>query len=464
MGTPLSQLAFSSDFAQNEGTFKPTGTDSIAGRDAMIVEWTYAQNDKPSWRMWLDTKTAVILKMQNFDKSGGDTPHNEVVVNQISFDDVFANSLFGIPASLPQYSDISGQGSGPVETGADAPSGRDSLGELYFFESPHKTNQVARLVSIPGRCAVGEADCPTLNVVALPFFLKSLPSISWSPDGNFAALAYPFEDQTTWKLWVFDSAANTWTSIWQHEFIDALSWSPDGKWIAFRQQDSSGGMDIMVMHPDGSDPKDLTAGGNLSAVSIPYVIDGWITGNLMVRTGKYGADDTVYLVRIADLHVQPMFQKPLTKAMLVPSHDSAWLAYDDYDISSEKHSLRVAEPDGANAVELASFTGGSLFPIVWSPDNRQIAFAYSTEVTQGNPTAAVYVIDRNGKGLKQVYQGSMVTTIMYTSDGKFIVVNENSSATGARLFSINLDTLAQRIIQSPGLNLDADWFMASWRK
>src|SRR5215216_5930344 len=146
MGTPLSQLAFTSDFAQNEGTFKPVGTEFIANREALIVEWTYAQSELPSFRMWLDTKTAVILKMQSFDKGGGDAIRTETVVNQISFDDVFANSLFGVPSSLPQFSDISGQASEPVEAGADAPAGRDALGELYFFELPHQPNQSARLV------------------------------------------------------------------------------------------------------------------------------------------------------------------------------------------------------------------------------------------------------------------------------------------------------------------------------
>ena len=111
-------------------------------------------SDLPSWRMWLDSKTAVILKMQSFDKGGGDTMRSEAVVDRVSFDDVFANSLFGIPSSLPQFSDINGQPSESAETGADVPSGRDALGELYFFELPHQSNQPARLVRMPGLCAV----------------------------------------------------------------------------------------------------------------------------------------------------------------------------------------------------------------------------------------------------------------------------------------------------------------------
>src|SRR5687767_6717613 len=39
IGTLLSQLAFSSDFAQGEGTFQPVATEFIAGRETVVVEW-----------------------------------------------------------------------------------------------------------------------------------------------------------------------------------------------------------------------------------------------------------------------------------------------------------------------------------------------------------------------------------------------------------------------------------------
>jgi Tol biopolymer transport system component len=154
----------------------------------------------------------------------------------------------------------------------------------------------------------------------------------------------------------------------------------------------------------------------------------------------------------------------LTKSLFFPSSDGQWIAYDDYDYVSTRHTLKVAEPDGANPVELGTFTGGTLYPLLWSPDNKRIAFVYYTEVTQGSQTADVYVIDRNGKGLKQVYKGSTVSAILFSPDGRYLLVNEDSSATGRRIFAVNLDTLAQRLLQSPGLTLDSDWYMPSWRK
>lgn len=465
MGTPLSQLAFTSDFAQSDGMFKPVGIEFIAERETLIVEWTYAGSELPSWRMWLDVETTVILKMQSFDKGGGDTIRSESILDRVSFDDVFANSLFGIPSSLPQFSDISGQASEPLETGADVPAGRDALGELYFFELPRNANQPARLVRMPGLCTVGEAECPKLESVLPPFpFSFSLTALSWSPDGNLAAFAYPDNAQgTPHKLWIFDPAANTWTSLYEYAYLDLPYWSPDGEWLAFRQQDGLGGEAFLVVRPDGSDLKNLTETNDLPEEGKPYVMDGWITGNIIVRSAKFGNQDTVYLIRAADGRLQPMFESPLTKAVFSPAPNGAWIAYDDYDDSNLIHSLKVAEPDGGNPVELASFAGGTLSPIVWSPDSSKIALAYYMDITQGTQISDIYIIDRNGGATQHVYRGTTVGAVLFSPDGRYLLINETSSSTGGRLFTLNVETFEQRILQSPGLTLDSDWYMPSWR-
>jgi WD40 repeat protein len=467
MGTQLSQLAFSSDFAQGEGTFKPVATEFVAERETVVVEWANAQNELPSWRMWLDAKTVVILKMQTFGKGGGETSQSEAVVNQVIYDDIFAGSLFRAPVSLPQFGNVTGGGGQPVETGTIAASGKDALGELYFFTLPHEASQSIELVRLPGLCVVGLAECPQLESVSAPFpFNFSLTSLSWSPDGDFAAFAYPNDPNgTPYKLWVFDPSAQTWTALFDYAYIDPPFWSPDGKWIAFRVQDGLGGEDVYVVQRDGSGLKNLTSSSGLPEDGRPYVMDGWITGNIIVRSAEPGSEGVIYLIRIADGRVRPMFETLLTKAVFIPSSNGAWLAYDDYDYDSQKHTLYVTEPDSDNPVELASFTGGTLYPIVWAPQNNRLAFGYYTDFAQGsNPTADVYVIDRNGKGLKQVYRGVTVGAVMFSPDGKFLLISETTSPTGGHLFVVDLETLEQRIIQAPGLSLDTDWFMPSWRR
>ena len=465
MGTQLSQLAFSSDLAQNEGIFKPVATEFVADRETVVVDWTFIENDLPSWRLWLDVETAVILKMQTYAKSGGDVIQSEAVVNEVIYDDLFADSLFRAPATLPQFGDVTGQTNEPVGTDPEASSGRDALGELYFFTVPHHINQSAQLVRLPGMCVTGLATCPAVEAVAAPFpFDFTLTQLSWSPDGDFAAFAYPDNtDGHPYKLWLFDPGAHTWTSLFDYAFIDPPFWSPDGNWIAFRVQDGLGGEDIYVVRRDGSDLKNLTASEDLPADARPYGMAGWITGNIIVHSAKPERLGTVYLIRVADGHVQPMFEAGLIKSLFVPSHNSAWLAYDDYD--GETHTLYVAEPDGANPVEIASFTGGTVYPIVWSPDDSRLAFVYFTGLSPGStPTADVYIMDRSGRRLKQVYRGATVGALLFSPDGQYLLISETDRATGAQLFVVDLETLEQRMLQAPGLTLDSDWVMPSWRQ
>jgi Tol biopolymer transport system component len=192
-------------------------------------------------------------------------------------------------------------------------------------------------------------------------------------------------------------------------------------------------------------------------------MDGWFTGNIIVRSALPGSTAGVYLLRVSDGFVQPMFESLLTKATFVPSPDNAWFAYDEYNYDSQKHVIKVIEPDGANPVEIASFAGGSVYPLIWSPDATRVAFAHSSSDASFNPLADVFVVGRDGRGMTQVYKGTTVGRILFSPDGKYLLVEETTSATGGHLFVINLDTLEQKMIAAPGLSLDTDWYAPSWR-
>jgi hypothetical protein len=465
IGTPISEIALSSNYAASNGIFKPISTESIAGRETLVVEWTRAEATLPQWRMWLDMQTVVILKLQEFGKGGGEDIQGERVVNQVVYNASFDASLFGMPSVTPQFGDVTGGIANDPTTEAAPQSGNDALGQLYFFTLPHQADQSAQLVRLPGSCVVGLTSCPQLETVSVPFpFNFNLNALSWSPDGKLAAFAYSDNaNGTPTKLWLFDPSTNQWTSLAEFPFIDPPFWSPDGTWVAFRVQDGVGGEDIYAVHRDGTELKNLTASGNLPTDGRPYVMDGWLTENIIVRSGLPGSTGGVYLLRVSDGSVRPMFETLLTKATFIPSPDNAWIAYDDYDYNSQKHSIKLMEPDGANPVELASYAGGSLYPIVWSPNGRQLAYVYYVNSVSGQPSADVYMIDRDGKGSKQVYKGVTVGHVLFSPDGKYLLVEETTSPTGGHLFVVNLDTLEQKIISAPGLSLDTDWYAPSWR-
>lgn len=459
IGTRLSQLAFSSDFAQNEGIFKTVALEKIADREALVVEWTYIQNELPSWRMWLDTETAVILKMQNFDKAGGDTIRTETLVQQVRFDDVFANSLFGAPASLPQFSDVAGNplsASQPVPTASSDP---DPLNFVYFFVSDHNYgNEKIQFMRAPGSCVAGLIVCPEAEVVSTPFDVKfNLSALVWSPGGDAAAMPYPVSsDGNKANLFLFDPQAQSWKPLAEFNYIDPPMWSGDGEWLAFRVQDGEGKDEIYVVQRDGTQLTNLSANESLPAEGQPYVLNGWISNNVILR----GRNDSVYLLRVDDGVVKPLFDTPWAKSNFVPSPDGYFLAY--MDANDERAVLKLLTPNGNTSRDLATFEKSSFYPIVWSRDGTQVAFAKLTnDLAMGQD---VYIVAKDGTNLRQVYHSTAasITEIVFSPDGKYLLIQDDD-ATGRHLFVVDLGTMEKHMVQVPNLPLNW-WVLApSWQ-
>lgn len=464
MGTQLSQLAFSSDFAQNEGTFKPVATEFVADRETVVVEWTYIQNDLPSWRMWLDAETAVILKLQTFGKGGGERIQTEVVVNQVIYGDNFANALFRAPVSLPQFSDITGNPLTAADPAPTASSDPDPLREVYFFVTDHNHgNEKIQLVRVPGSCAAGLNPCPEAEVVSTPFGLNfSLTSLVWSQNGDAAAFSYPIsEDGNTAALFVFDPQEETWKSLIEFNFIDPPFWSPDGNWLAFRVQDGNGGEDIYAIRRDGSQLTNLSASEKLPQDGRPYALNGWINNHVILHSRSNG---TIYLLRPQDGSVKPLFETSLAKSdLVVPSPDGYFLAYTD--ASDQKVVLKLLTPDGNTARDLATFQNTSIYPIVWSPDGAGLAFVTLTNGRDPTSGQDVYIIDSDGRGLQQVYHSSSasIAEVVFSPDGNYLLFQDDD-ATGRHIFVVDLSTLEQRKLLVPNLPLDWWWLVPSWRR
>jgi hypothetical protein len=460
IGTPLSQLAFSSDYAQNEGIFTPLGMETVAGREALIVEWKFSENSAPSWKMWLDVQTAVILKLEEYGKDGGGRLEGERVVESIAFHQAMDPSVFTLPPDLPQAAVPTQVGSAPLVTESSLPSVGEA-GELYFFLQPRGGSESIQLVKVSGACIFDAAACPPLEKISAPFpFNFTINALAWSPDGNHAAFSYSDQPNgTPTKLWLFDADAKTWTALAQFPYIDPPYWSPNGGWIAFRTQDGLGGEDVYVIRPDGSELKSVSTG--LPDEGRPYVMDGWYAENIIMRSALPGRVGGVYLVRAADGQARPMFETLLAKAQFIASPDGGFLAYDEYDEGAQTHSLKVMEPDGSNAATIARFSGGSIYPIVWSPDGGLLAFNYYR--FDGEPSAEVYAAARTGANLSLAYKGVTVGRLLFSPNGRYLLVEETTSISGGHLFIVDLATLEHGILQAPGLSTDYDWYAPSWR-
>jgi WD40 repeat protein len=461
MGTQLSQLAFSSDLAQNEGTFKPVATEFVADRETVIVEWTYIQNNLPSWKLWLDTETAVILRIQNFDKGGGETIQSDRFVHRVIYDADFDDALFRAPSAPPQFSDIHGNSLNAIEPAPTASSDPDPLREAYFFVTDHNYGkEKIQLMRVPSSCAAGLTSCPEAEVILTPFDLKfSLTSLVWSPNGDAAAFSYPTSaDGNKSALFLFDPQTLSWQSLAEFNFIDPPYWSPDGEWLAFRVQDGNGSDEIYAIRRDGSQLTNLSASEKLPGDGAPYVLSGWINNHVILHSRSSGI---VYLLRVEDGAVTPLFDTPLTKSdLVVPSPDGYFLAYTE--ASDQNIALKLLTPDGKTARDLTTFQGGSIYPIVWSPDGTSLAFARFTSDPAGGQD--IFVIRQDGSNLQQVYHSNSgsINSLSFSPDGEHLLFQDDD-ATGRHIFIVDLATLEQHMLQVPNLPLDWWWLAPSWR-
>ena len=461
IGEPLAEMALSSDYAQNDGSYQPVAIEMVAGRQALVMDWTYTQNSLPSWRLWLDVHTAVILKMQTFGKGGGDKVQSESVVTNLQYDPpALPDGLFSVtPASPPAFSDVVGSPRESATPGPAVPAGTDPLGDVYFFVlTPGDELNGARLVRLPGACVAGRLACPTMETVALPSltYANNGPAMAWSPDNKKAAFVANTAAGPA-RLFVSAMPAPSWKQVAAFTFIDLPAWSGDGNWISFRVQDLQGGQDYYVVHPDGSGLKNITATASLPAADRPFNVDGWIADNLIVHSGVPGHAAKVYLLRAEDGRVTALFDSvTATKFSYSPSPDGSRLAFDEYDENSHSDSLRIIAADGSGLRILASFKE-SIASVAWSPDGTRLVFAVFGN--ENPPHSDVYVINQAGSGLVQAYTGPAVTSLVFSPDGYFLLLGDFEQN---HIFVVDLTSLQMHLLQAPGLSLTDWWRQPAW--
>lgn len=455
-------LLFPSDVAQNEGTFTAVGMEVIAYRLCLIVEWTYIQHALPSYRAWVDVSTGVFMRYQQFEKAGGLEVLSEVTVSRVDYNLPFGVDLFRpVVEAMPNFSEDPMRAVSADSTPAEFVE-TDPLGSVYTFVADNSYPvRVMRWVRLPASCVTGDADCPVAEVIQLPVELTySLQPVVWSPLRREAAWAYPVNAEgRIWTLYLFNPRDNSWKELASFDrYMDPPMWSRDGAWLAFRLQDGEGGSEVYAIRRDGTDMKVLTENKNLPVEGQPYVMDSWLGENVVLRSSRPGQSGTLYLLRVEDGKVTPLFETLLTKAPFLESPDGTLLAYVDYEYTSQKQVVKILTPDGNTFRDLATFSSGSIVGLAWSPDGEQLAFAQRTE-----SSASVYVIDSDGRNLRQVYTSATDVQFVFSPDGNYLLV-QTIDGTGEHLYSIHLTTLMSHLVQAPGVALNEAWLLPSWRK
>ncbi|MGH2606761.1 MAG: hypothetical protein ACRDG5_09240, partial [Anaerolineales bacterium] len=236
-------------------------------------------------------------------------------------------------------------------------------------------------------------------------------------------------------------------------------WSPDGQWLAFRAQDGEGGEAIYAVRSDGSGLRNVASAESVPAEGAPYIADGWVGSNVLLRSGGSGETPHLYLVDVLTTRVTTLSGNAMTSSHLVPSPANDLLAVAGYE--GRRVALDLVTLDGAEVQRLAEFHDGGIHPLIWSPDGSQLAFGHTSEsAPEANQNA--YMVGQDGLGMRQVYSGQTVDNLVFSPDGQYLLV-EGSTSTGQRLFVVSLPTLERRLLQAPSLSLTDSWIAASWQ-
>ncbi len=104
IGYPVGEVLFPAIFGQRQGTFHVVGSDTVAGRPAVIVDWT-APTGFIADRFRVDAATGLLLRQQNLGKTGaGEVVQSDIVVTRIVYDLEIPDDVFRLDqADEPHY-------------------------------------------------------------------------------------------------------------------------------------------------------------------------------------------------------------------------------------------------------------------------------------------------------------------------------------------------------------------------
>jgi serine/threonine protein kinase len=206
----------------------------------------YASNRAGNFNLYLKLLGADILTQLTSDigevSSSAFSPDGTQII--------FSNSVNGKPFEIWQVSRDGKDahqlyaGQGDIASAVWAPNG---LNIAFAMSSPAAPNAYDVYILDPKTGTVG------------PVTKGKLPdtggSVDWSPDGRSLLLfAGPAGNK---NIYLFDIVSGHIAQLTNGGNNAAPVFSPDGRWIAFNSQ-RSGNADIFIMHPDGSDVRQLT--------------------------------------------------------------------------------------------------------------------------------------------------------------------------------------------------------------
>lgn len=202
--------------------------------------------------------------------------------------------------------------------------------------------------------------------------LRSIGSISWSPDGSKIAFSKA-EEYNTDDIYIVNQNGSGLMQLTDNSDIADRypKWSPDGSLIAFQRKEKDS-YDIYLMNSDGSNITNLTNTPSRDEESLSWSPDGSKlrysaseNGNRNIYINDVDSGDLVNITQSQDYRGEYEAWSP----------DGSKIAYVQYNSDRSESNIYVMNADGSSPTKLTTsvYQQGNTDP-VWSPDGEKIVF------------------------------------------------------------------------------------------
>jgi TolB protein len=218
-------------------------------------------------------------------------------------------------------------------------------------------------------------------------FLTEGKSAIWSPDGGHVALIDGY------RLVVMDLTTKTKRPIGPNAVSFRPAWSPDGRWIAYDTNygDLIGSNAIYLIHPDGTELKDISEHGSGQWNQARWSPDSqWLVHRRYVGAGEA----ELFVMDTTGAQPRRLTDDRADDRDPAWSPDGQWIVWGFFPSQSDDAGLWLMHPDGSDRRLLIA--GG--FDPSWSPDGTRIAFSYWASPD----TATIWSIEPDGSNLTRL--------------------------------------------------------------
>jgi Tol biopolymer transport system component len=221
------------------------------------------------------------------------------------------------------------------------------------------------------------------------------------------------------------------------------AWSPDGREIAFTRREDVGDFttmsedDVFVMDSDGGGERQLTDEVESQHSGQP----SWSPDGRAIVFTRGASLPSELTVRPGGIHVMNADGSDVRR-LTQGAYDSGGVWSPDgheiafsrmgLDIDDTSREIWVVAAAGGEPRQLTRSTAASFDASpAWSPDGTRIAFTRLRAASQFDGSAAVWIMNRDGTGLREVVRHKLFSTITWglawSPDGKTIAFETSPS-------------------------------------